>query len=285
MYPKSYKRDPKVSKSDPRMTPKCPKVPRLTQSLIFLASSWPSWPFKILRKNVFNLLMGPFGSDRSRYVGDEFVILGLHAVIQGFTCCETIRSEAKFVFDPKWHGQNASADASANASASANVNESEKGSASANASANASVTKHLTSTRSQWNPPMRVASHRVDVTRKILKKADKANPWWNPPMRVACATMHIMPAIWRLCPECKSFTSSFTFFPIICKSRSLEASKPWSLAASRCLGGNREAKSILGTLTFYQGTQYCILGTQESILDTLNLILSPLATHVPPPRL
>ena len=30
----------------------------------------------------------------------------------------------------------------------------------------------------------------------------------------------------------------------ICKSESLDASKPRSLAASRCLGGNREAKSI-----------------------------------------
>ena len=45
----------------------------------------------------------------------------------------------------------------------------------------------------------------------------------------------------------KSFKSSFTFFSIIRKSGSLDARKPRSLEAfeaSRCLGGNREAKSI-----------------------------------------
>ena len=43
----------------------------------------------------------------------------------------------------------------------------------------------------------------------------------------------------------KSFKSSFTFFLIIGKSGSLEAPKSRSLEAARCLGGNREAKSIL----------------------------------------
>ena len=42
----------------------------------------------------------------------------------------------------------------------------------------------------------------------------------------------------------KSLKSNFTLFPNTCKSQSLEASKPRSLEASRCLGGNREAKLI-----------------------------------------
>ena len=67
MYPKSYKSDPNVSKSDPPMTPKCPKVPRLTRSLFFLASPWPSWPLEIHWKNKHILLLGPFGSDTWRY--------------------------------------------------------------------------------------------------------------------------------------------------------------------------------------------------------------------------
>ena len=48
----------------------------------------------------------------------------------------------------------------------------------------------------------------------------------------------------------------------ICKSESLDASKPRSLAAPRCLGGNREAKSI----------RFCT--SKNSILSNMSLIMS-----------
>ena len=67
MYPKSCENDPKVSKSDPRMTPKCPKVARAAQSFAALASSGPSWTTKKSWRNVYLLLMGPFGSDTRRF--------------------------------------------------------------------------------------------------------------------------------------------------------------------------------------------------------------------------
>ena len=84
----------------------------------------------------------------------------------------------------------------------------------------------------------------------------KVTPKW---LQSHLSTLKVLP---KLTPKShKSFKSSFTFFPIICKSGSFEASKPRSLAASRCLGGNREAKSI--------GLQHSLLAAPPFLLTAL----------------
>ena len=66
-----YLNDFKVTFHMPQVTSKLPKNRPFSAGFSsFSESSGHPWPFKILRKNEYNLFMDSFGSDQSRHVDD-----------------------------------------------------------------------------------------------------------------------------------------------------------------------------------------------------------------------